>query len=433
MVTINETRDATSTTQTSYTMSVGDTFNGILDQKFDEDWIEIELEKGKTYRINLSGRGKGGDEAEDTILKLFNFKGNHIVTNDDIDTANKIYDSELIFKATVTGAYYISASSYTSNPTRDNSGAYTLTVAEYEGRTAPSDAITGSNSSERLTGTNDAEEIRGLGGNDSLYGRGGDDVLDGGPGNDTLVGGPGADDLIGGSGADTASYAGSRAGVTVRLHDPAPRGGDAQGDIFAETVTYTYRDKGVRAQAELPDIENLTGSSYNDILAGDQRPNKLSGGSGNDTLYGGPGGDYRNADTMYGGAGNDRVFGGRGDDKLYGDSGADTLKGGPDEDMLYGGSGADTLEGGDDDDTLEGGSGDDILEGGSGDDILEGGSGDDILEGGDGDDIFKFARGHDDDDITDFNVSRRERDKIDLSAFRKHCFHGGPGHKAARG
>ena len=104
MATVNEgtltPSDAPASKETTHVMSVGDTFNGILDQKFDEDWIKIELEKGKTYKINLSGRGKDGDEAEDTILKLFDSKGDHIVTNDDIDTANKIYDSELIFTAT---------------------------------------------------------------------------------------------------------------------------------------------------------------------------------------------------------------------------------------------------------------------------------------------------------------------------------------------
>ena len=82
MATINESTlasmDAAASTETTYTMDVGDTFNGILSEKFDEDWIRIELEKGKTYKINLSGRGKGGDEAEDTILKLYDANGLHL-------------------------------------------------------------------------------------------------------------------------------------------------------------------------------------------------------------------------------------------------------------------------------------------------------------------------------------------------------------------
>ena len=77
--------DAVASAGTSYSMSVGDTFNGNLDRKFDEDWVGIELERGKTYRITLSGRGTAPEKAEDTILKLFDSSGNHLLTNDDID------------------------------------------------------------------------------------------------------------------------------------------------------------------------------------------------------------------------------------------------------------------------------------------------------------------------------------------------------------
>ena len=206
---------------------------------------------------------------------------------------------------------------------------------------------------------------------------------------------------MGGDGSDTASWAGSNAGVTVRLHDPAPRGGHAQGDSFGGTTTFTYRDKGDRVKVTLPDIENLTGSDYNDVLAGDQRANRISGGNGNDILYGGPGGDSTNQDAMYGDGGNDKVYGGKGDDSLYGGSGNDRLYGGPDDDKLYGGSGTDRLYGGDDDD------------------VLDGGSGDDILEGGDGEDIFRFSQRDGSDDVVDFSTSRRERDRIDLSDFRE--------------
>ena len=392
-------RDAVANTNTTYTMSVGDTFNGILDHKFDEDWIKIELEKGKTYRINLSGRGKDGDEAEDTILKLYDSQGNLVAMNDDIDTEKRIYDSELTVTITFTDTYYLSAGSYTSNPNLDNSGAYALTVNEAVGDAAV--GIRGTDSGDSLVGTNSAEKIYGLAGNDTLSGRGGNDELDGGSGNDTLNGGAGADKLVGGDGTDTASWAGSNAGVNARLHAPDPRGGHAQGDTFGGATTFSYRDKGNKVTVTLPDIENLTGSDYNDVLAGDQRANRISGGGGDDILYGGPGGDTTNKDTMYGDAGNDKVYGGRGDDSLYGGSGNDRLYGGPDDDNLYGGSGSDRLAGGDDDD------------------VLDGGTGDDILEGGPGADIFRFSRGDGDDDIADFNTSRRDGDRIDLSDFRE--------------
>jgi len=379
--------DAAADSETTYVMSVGDTFNGILDHRLDEDWVGIELERGKTYRITLSGRGTAPDKAEDTILKLFDAEGNHVLTNDDIDAENRVFDSRLTFTVLSGGTYYISAASYTGNPGTDNSGTYTILVEEIEVVTTIDGTITGTSRGNSLTGTDEAEKIYGLGGNDYLYGRGGDDELDGGPGNDTLSGGGGADRLIGGDGIDTASYTDSPAGVTVRLHDPAPRGGDAEGDILANTVTFAYTDSGKRVEVELPDIINLKGSDHDDILAGDQRANKLSGGRGNDTIYGGPGGDDTNRDDIDGGPGDDRLFGGRGDDTLYGGEGNDILKGG---------AGADTLVAG------------------SGDDMLFGGAGADVLDGGIGFDTFIFAPGHGEDTIIDF---RNGRDLIDIKAF----------------
>ena len=391
MTTVNESTeaplDAPSGIGTTYTISVGDTFNGNLDHKFDEDWIGIELERGKTYRITLSGRGPAPDKAEDTILKLFDAGGNHILTNDDIDAENQVFDSRLTFTVLASDTYYISAAAYTSNPGTDNSGTYSILVEEIEVVTTIDGTITGTSGGNSLTGTGDGESIYGLGGNDYLYGRGGDDELDGGPGNDTLNGGAGADRLTGGDGEDTASYTDSPAGVTVRLHDPAPRGGDARGDTFEGTITFAYTDNGNQVEVELPDIINLRGSDHDDILAGDQRANKLSGGRGNDTIYGGPGGDDTNRDDIDGGPGDDRLFGGRGDDTLYGGEGNDILKGGP---------GADTLVAG------------------SGDDMLDGGAGADVLDGGIGIDTFVFAPGHGEDTVMNF---RNGRDLIDVKAF----------------
>ena len=141
MATVNESAlaslDAAAGTETTYVMSVGDTFNGVLSSKQDEDWIRIDLEGGKTYQITLSGRGSAPGKAEDTILKLFDANGNHIATNDDIDTANGIYNSQLTYTPTAGGAYYISADSYTANPNKDNSGAYSLRVALAEYAPAP--------------------------------------------------------------------------------------------------------------------------------------------------------------------------------------------------------------------------------------------------------------------------------------------------------
>ena len=209
-----------------------------------------------------------------------------------------------------------------------------------------------------VIGNEAANLLEGRGGDDELLGNAGNDILEGGAGNDMLEGGAGADRLTGGIGEDTASYESSDAGVVVRLHSLAARGGHAEGDSFIGLVTVQ--------DTEVPDIEHLIGSSHDDILAGDLSNNTLMGRDGDDTLYGGPdGGD----DRMYGENGNDSIFGGIGNDTVHG---------------------------------------------GIGNDTVYGGAGDDVLSGGADDDTFVFAPGNGDDTITDFTDSD---DKIDLSAF----------------
>jgi hypothetical protein len=60
------------------------------------------------------------------------------------------------------------------------------------------------------------------------------------------------------------------------------------------------------------------------------------GGAGDDTLYGGPKGDF-----LYGDEGDDKLYGGAGDDNLYGGANNDTLRGDAGDDKLYGGAGDD--------------------------------------------------------------------------------------------
>jgi len=77
----------------------------------------------------------------------------------------------------------------------------------------------------------------------------------------------------------------------------------------------------------LSNIENLTGSAFDDALVGDAGENLLDGGAG--------------ADVLRGKAGNDALTGGDGADTLEGGNGADVLDGGAGNDMLTGGANAD--------------------------------------------------------------------------------------------
>ena len=185
--------------------------------------------------------------------------------------------------------------------------------------------IIGSDYADIFGGDSNANRLSGLGGDDGLWGSSGDDILEGGAD---------ADRMNGGLGEDTASYESSNTGVVVRLHSYVAQGGHAEGDTFIGRVTVQ--------DMEVPDIEHLTGSSHNDILAGDLRDNTLKGRAGDDTLYGGPGGGD---DWIYGENGNDRVFGGKGNDTITGGAGDDTLSGGADDDtfVFAPGDGDDTI------------------------------------------------------------------------------------------
>ena len=257
-----------------------------------------------------------------------------------------------------------------------------------------------------------------------------DDTLIGNNGNNTLVGGLGADELIGGDGLDKADYKGATSAVRADLFDSSTNTGEATGDTY-------------------DGIEGLIGSSFNDILRGDDGANVLdgrdgndiigglggndlifgrdgndsiSGGVGNDTIYGDAGDD-----TLRGGKGNDRIIGGSGNDDMtgsegrdvmQGNAGDDTMNGGLDRDTMNGGSGNDFVNGNGGNDTVYGGAGMDEVRGGSGNDILSGGADRDILVGGNGDDTFLYfsvseSVGAGVDLIVDFT---RGSDVIDLSA-----------------
>ena len=70
MATIEESlvQDAAAVDESVYAISVGDGFKGMLDSRFDEDWIRVELVAGKSYDIRLQGIGL--DAVEDTVLKI---------------------------------------------------------------------------------------------------------------------------------------------------------------------------------------------------------------------------------------------------------------------------------------------------------------------------------------------------------------------------
>nr|WP_281408644.1 calcium-binding protein [Rhizobium sp. SEMIA 4085] len=125
------------------------------------------------------------------------------------------------------------------------------------------------------------EDLTGSSQGDTLYGNASSNRLNGSAGNDLLIGGAGADQLIGGSGSDTASYGTATVGVKASLANSAINTGDAASDTYSQ-------------------IENLSGSLFEDYLYGNALSNRINGSSGDDQINGGSGND-----TLLGGAGDD--------------------------------------------------------------------------------------------------------------------------------
>jgi RTX calcium-binding nonapeptide repeat (4 copies) len=210
-----------------------------------------------------------------------------------------------------------------------------------------SPTIVGSNRSEIIHGTPGNDVIMGRRGRDRIWGGGGDDLICGGAGADIIRAGPGRDRVDGGRGTDIV-----RAGAD----DDILRGGNGRdflsGGSGTDELDLSASPRGVRVDLgrgtvvgkgtdPVIGIENVRGSSFDDVLIGDEDGNQLVGGPGNDRLVGGPGNDL-----LLGDGGADILRGGDGDDALDGGEGDDTLYGGPGSDAIDGGAGVNTCSGG---------------------------------------------------------------------------------------
>jgi serralysin len=153
-------------------------------------------------------------------------------------------------------------------------------------------------------------------------------------------------------------------------------------------------------------IENLTGSAFQDILVGDDGINVLDGGLGRDSLSGGAGND-----TLVGGAGADSLVGSEGVDiASYATALAGVTASLATPSVNTGDAAGDSygsienLTGGNFNDTLIGDANANVLDSGAG-------KGDDTLTGGAGNDTFVFRVGFGRDTITDFAAGQ---DAIEL-------------------
>lgn len=109
-----QTDDCSSNVHTSCSVTVGGTASGSVEASGDRDWFAVELQKNKTYRIEV----RAEPTAEGTLLDpeldgLYDLYGIPIsgTADDDSGTGR---NSQAIFTAWRTGTHYVSAQAYAS-------------------------------------------------------------------------------------------------------------------------------------------------------------------------------------------------------------------------------------------------------------------------------------------------------------------------------
>ena len=242
--------------------------------------------------------------------------------------------------------------------TADYSAALAGVVADLSLGTVSND---GDGGSDTLSGI---ENLTGSANNDDLTGDANANTLDGGAGNDTLRASAGADILDGGTGTDVVDYSGlvGATSISVTLNS-------------AVNATVTVNGG---TNDTVRNIEDVIGTSGNDILIGDVQDNTLdgrdgddtlSGRIGNDVLIGGLGIDTANYSLAAGGVNVNMAISQALND---GDGGTDTLSG---IENITGSASADTIYGDAQDNVLSGLAGNDTFYGAGGDDTIIGGAG----------------------------------------------------------
>ena len=199
-----------------------------------------------------------------------------------------------------------------------------LTLAEAGASTA---VITGKNNDTLFN----IQDITGSRVNDILTGNSQDNVINGEQGVDIIVASRGNDTY---SGDDVV-------GTQENLVDYSSLNGIV--NFISVTLDYdnfvTVTLDGIAENHQIRHFVDVTGTTGNDIINGDNRSNDLRGGSGNDILNGGSG----TLDRLYGQAGDDTLDGGSGNDEVYGGNDDDLIYASLGDDILQGDSGTDTL------------------------------------------------------------------------------------------
>ena len=346
---------------------------------FEERFIEREAIKivniAARYSLNGSSADRFYVDPKD-ILKGYNYE----------ELALGEFDPGEIFFSLDDGS---STATFTPSPlTAQNSIPYNLSATDRESISEAfkffySYSLLPSSGNDLLLGNSENNQLFGGAGNDILDGLAGDDQLFGQDGNDQLISNAGFDLLDGGANIDTARYDNDPSFVIVNL-DETKGYSNTTSSFDLEPTFDVAAGKALDGFGDvdtLRNLENITGSTNNDILIGNVLQNTLNGLAGNDLLIGNGGNDIldggdgidtvsyrRSVNTSSIGVSVDLSTGVATD----GIDGLDTLIS---IENLIGSQFADRLTGSNQANTILGGDGNDIIDGKEGNDRLFGENG----------------------------------------------------------
>ncbi len=120
--------EPTGNINTGFSVTVGGSATGVIEEEGDIDFFSVQLEAGVTYQIDLEGsRTASGDLLDPFLTGIFNANGIQVATQDDDDGVST--NSRILFTPSVSGTYFVGASSF-NNTSLTDTGSYTLFVEE---------------------------------------------------------------------------------------------------------------------------------------------------------------------------------------------------------------------------------------------------------------------------------------------------------------
>ena len=123
--------DFPATVHTTGTVEVGGTATGEAQYEGDHDWFAVELTAGETYKVQLMGWGRGGDNGTllSTSIHGIHDANGRLISNTTDNGSGPFFTPQVLFTPDQDGTYYVAAGSILQGIRDEEVGTYTLIVS----------------------------------------------------------------------------------------------------------------------------------------------------------------------------------------------------------------------------------------------------------------------------------------------------------------